>query len=267
MPPFSFYLHIILQYAIWFFICFGLFSLLARVCPNIRGQRIFRRGMAADLWYWFAAPLFYIYAGLWIITALSVVFFYNMLEAAEFRAHGFGVFIHLPLLLQFFIALFATDLIQYWSHRLFHGKRLWRFHVIHHSPKELDWLSAVRFHPVNILVHSVLVGSIVSLFGFSPAVFVMQFPFYVFYAAMVHANLNWTFGPLKYVFASPVFHRFHHTSPEEGGEKNFAPILSFFDLLFGTFYMPQGVLPMVFGVKETVPETIVGQLMYPFKKE
>jgi sterol desaturase/sphingolipid hydroxylase (fatty acid hydroxylase superfamily) len=81
----------------------------------------------------------------------------------------------------------------------------------------------------------------------------------------VHANLNWTLGPLKYVIATPVFHRWHHGPPNEGGEKNFAPTFSFWDVMFGTFYMPEGKLPQTYGVDDArFPQGFVGQLVYPF---
>ena len=34
-------------------------------------------------------------------------------------------------------------------HRLLHRPLLWRFHAVHHSSTQVDWLSAVRVHPVN----------------------------------------------------------------------------------------------------------------------
>jgi hypothetical protein len=84
---------------------------------------------------------------------------------------------------------------------------------------------------------------------------------------VVHANLNWTFGPLRFVFASPVFHRWHHTTLEEGLNKNFAPTFPFLDLVFGTFYMPPGKLPEQFGNGESdFPEDFWGQFCYPFRK-
>ena len=59
-------------------------------------------------------------------------------------------------------------------------------------------------------------------------------PFTTFHSAFVHANLSWTLGPFKYVLATPVFHRWHHTSLEEGGNTNFAGTFPLWDILFGT---------------------------------
>ena len=68
------------------------------------------------------------------------------------------------------------------------------------------------------------------LAGISPNVLVFLGPFTIAHSAFVHANLNWTLGPFKYVLAGPVFHRWHHTAAERGGEKNFASTFPVIDL-------------------------------------
>ena len=81
-------------------------------------------------------------------------------------------------------------------------------------------------------------------------------------SGLVHANLNWTLGPLKYVVAGPVFHRWHHDRGALG--KNFASTLSIFDWMFGTFYMPEGQLPGNYGLTEgDMPESFGAQVLYP----
>ena len=122
--------------------------------------------------------------------------------------------------------------------------------------------------PVNSLLEFGLADVAVLLLSFAPQALVVLVPFNVVYSAMVHANLNWTFGPLRYVFASPVFHRWHHTAQEEGMDKNFAPTFPFLDVVFGTFYMPEGRKPEHYGAPGmNVPETFVGQMIWPFKKQ
>jgi sterol desaturase/sphingolipid hydroxylase (fatty acid hydroxylase superfamily) len=53
---------------------------------------------------------------------------------------------------------------------------------------------------------------------------------------LLHANLPWTFGPLRNALASPAFHRWHHTWEAEGMDRNFSGLFPWIDLLFGTFY-------------------------------
>ena len=49
--------------------------------------------------------------------------------------------------------------------------------------------------------------------------------------------------------------------------KNFAPTFPFLDLAFGTFHMPKGETPCVFGIVDReVPSNLFGQLCYPFRR-
>ncbi|HET7608147.1 MAG TPA: hypothetical protein VFL84_05685 [Gammaproteobacteria bacterium] len=72
---------------------------------------------------------------------------------------------------------------------------------------------------------------------------------------------------LGWLVASPKFHGWHHTSEDEGLDKNFAGLLPLFDVVFGTYYMPKGRLPERFGLaRESIPATIRGQMAYPFRR-
>src|SRR4029077_15225451 len=110
-----------------------------------------------------------------------------------------------------------------------------------------------------------MVDVIMLYMGVAPAVLLFLVPFQTMTALFVHANLNWTLGPLKYVLATPVFHRWHHTMPDEGGNSNFASTFAMWDLLFGTFHMPVGRLPARYGVDDPqFPAGFLKQLAYPF---
>ena len=122
----------------------------------------------------------------------------------------------------------------YWLHRMFHGGGFWKYHAIHHSSEELDWISAARFHPVNLMLGTITVDVILLMAGISPNVMLWVGPFTTFHSAFVHANLNWTLGPFKYVLATPVFHRWHHTTQQEGRHTNFAgtfPVLNALNIM------------------------------------
>jgi sterol desaturase/sphingolipid hydroxylase (fatty acid hydroxylase superfamily) len=93
-------------------------------------------------------------------------------------------------------------------------------------------------------------------------VFIVLGPFNIMASVFVHANLDWTLGPFKYVFVSPVFHRWHHARKTQG--VNFASTFAVWDCLFGTFHMPQGALPDNYGIDDTaMPEGLMAQLSYP----
>ena len=62
------------------------------------------------------------------------------LKTGQYR--GFGPIGHLPRWPQFILAFLLGDFLLYWIHRWFHGRRLWRFHAVHHSSEQLDWVAA-----------------------------------------------------------------------------------------------------------------------------
>jgi sterol desaturase/sphingolipid hydroxylase (fatty acid hydroxylase superfamily) len=236
------------------------FAVLVRLMPCNPGMYWWkdRRAAAADLLYWLLVPLVARLGRTLLLIAGVVLLFGgrepHLLPVAD-----------RPLWQQCVAVLLVQDLILYWMHRLFHTRTGWSFHAVHHSPAVLDWTVAARFHPVNVLLEFGLADVAVLLAGFSPRALLLLAPFNVVYSAMVHANLNWTFGPLRYLLASPVFHRWHHTTREEALDRNFASTFPFLDLVFGTFYMPRGVLPAEFGNgSDDYPEGFWAQLIRPF---
>lgn len=236
------------------------FALLARWMPCNPGKfwGNDRSAAATDLIYWFLIPLFVRWSKTGMLV-LGVTYLFGG-ELPNSRTIG-----ALPIWLQCVLVLVIQDVMLYGVHRVFHTRQAWAFHAIHHSPRVLDWASAARNHVVNHLFSFVLVDVVVLLMGFSAESLMILAPFSMIYSSMVHANLNWTFGPLRYVFASPVFHRWHHVSEGEGIDKNFASTFPVLDLLFGTFYMPEGVLPERFGNGDPdFPDDFVGQMIYPF---
>jgi sterol desaturase/sphingolipid hydroxylase (fatty acid hydroxylase superfamily) len=236
--------------------------------PAVSGQPLWRRDSRVDLLYWFCTPLVtraiskaVAVAG--VVIALAVLGHQMGPEAAR----GFGPVMSQPqwvIVLEMFV---VGDVVGYWTHRWFHGSCLWKFHAVHHSSTQLDWLSAVRVHPVNDALSKLVLAVTLACLGFPLPALAAYVPFLTFYAILLHANVSWSFGPLRYVIASPLFHRWHHTTEEQGLDKNFAPLFPFVDLLFGTFYMPQGQQPSRFGTNEThVPSNFVGQLLFPFRR-
>jgi sterol desaturase/sphingolipid hydroxylase (fatty acid hydroxylase superfamily) len=247
---------------VWLAIGLTAFGLLHWMFKAQR-QRFWRSDMKTDLAYWFLGPLVYGYIALAAHTyAVGYAHLDRIVSAVTAPLASTSI------LTQVAIILLLTDMLQYWGHRLFHQNLLWRFHSIHHAPTQVDWLTSTRMHPVNFVLYYTLINFLISLLGFSPKAFFFLVPFNTLSSFLVHANLNWTFGPLRYAIASPVFHRWHHTYADQGGNKNFASTFPFLDLAFGTFYMPKDQLPFLFGTPDQkVPNHLLGQLRYPFKRQ
>jgi sterol desaturase/sphingolipid hydroxylase (fatty acid hydroxylase superfamily) len=200
---------------------------------------------------------------------LGAALFFGITSAdglVAFYDNGHGPLAQLPLAVQAGLFLAGSDFMNYWIHRAFHRSAMWKYHAVHHSSADLDWLSAARFHPINIFLGSVATDAVLLMAGISPNVLVFLGPFTVAHSAFVHANLNWTLGPFRTVLAGPVFHRWHHTAADRGGEKNFASTFPILDVLFGTFYMPERALPDRYGVADQgFPPSFGEQMLYPFR--
>ncbi len=240
-------------------------GLLERLFPATPPDLLHRPGIAIDALYWLFTPLVTksITTIALAIAACSAYALFGWPITGE-AMKGFGPIAAQPTWLQAIELLIAADLTGYWVHRWFHVTPLWRFHAIHHSPKQLDWLSAYRMHPLNDALARIAQTLPLLLLGFSPLVIAGFVPFIVIYVVFLHANIGWTFGPFRHVLASPTFHRWHHTSEQEGIDRNYATLFPIWDVLFGTYYVPRRQ-PARYGVKDdSVPETFWGQMLYPF---
>lgn len=233
---------------------------LERVFPLHR-QKIFRRGWQTDLKHFFVS-----HAGVQLLSFASMIpaqaafgwvlqFDFQKTVAAQ------------PVPLQFIEILLAVDFMTYWVHRTFHRVPwLWNFHAIHHSSREMDWLAGSRMHLVDVLVTRSAAFIPVFVLGFAPAALYAYLVFVSFHAVYIHANVRWRWPLLRWIIATPEFHHWHHTSDEEGLDKNFAGFLPVWDVLFGTAHQPAH-WPKNYGtVKFQPPETWLGQLAYPFRR-
>lgn len=222
-----------------------------------------------DLGWWVVTPLFTGTLGrLLLLGVLALV-----ARAAGFGTDGDGFLAHvqaalpfarLPWPLAFVTALVIADFFGYWSHRVRHTVALWRVHAVHHAAEDLSALSAARLHPLDEALDTILIGVPVLLLGFPLPIYAALGPFFVLHTLMLHARVDWTFGPLGRVFASPRFHRRHHARGLPAA--NFGGVFAIFDVVFGTFVMPVED-PAAFGIDERdVPESLWAQLAYPFRR-
>ena len=246
------------------------FAVLARLSACNPGQPWWHKSdIVTDLCYWFFIPLMarFVRIGLLVVGAALVFDIHGADALIKFYENGHGPLSELPLWAQGCIFLVASDFLLYWNHRAFHGTKLWKYHAVHHSSKELDWISAARFHPANLFLGAIAVDVLLLLAGISPNIMVVIGPLTIAHSAFVHANLNWTLGPCKYVLATPVFHRWHHTALNRGGSSNFAGTFAIWDVLFGTFYMPEREMPDAYGIEDAnFPHGFGSQMLYPFRQ-
>jgi sterol desaturase/sphingolipid hydroxylase (fatty acid hydroxylase superfamily) len=234
-------------------VAFTLFGALSFVFADRKTQALVRRDVLDDVIYFL----------------LSVIVYSKVLGWISHASHwpaSVALVARWPLWLQAIVVFIAYDALQYALHRWFHGRTLWPFHAVHHSAREIDILTSFRFHPVNFLIYTGVPTVALLLAGFSPAAFAVLAPINFLMGALTHANLNWTYGPFRYLVASPMFHRWHHADQGTGRSCNYAPNFPLFDLMFGTFHMPKGETPLAYGF-EGAPERIDRQMLFPWRRQ
>lgn len=186
------------------------------------------------------------FANLGIVTVdtLMVRFLFPVLPAGLAllcRQEGWGLLNHFPV--PYGIAVFSgvilLDFFIYVQHVLLHHMpTLWRLHGVHHTDLDFDVTTAVRFHPVEILLSMAIKLGVVYLFGL-PAMAVILFEIILNSTAMFsHSNLRLPLrldGVLRLLIVTPDMHRVHHSVIIREHNSNFGFNLSLWDRLFGTY--------------------------------
>ncbi len=161
--------------------------------------------------------------------------------AAWCQTRGWGVFnvLEIPFWITVVLSVLALDLVIYLQHVMFHSvPALWRLHRVHHADVEFDVTTALRFHPVEVLLSMVIKIATVAAVG-PPAIAVLAFEVLLNATAMFnHSNLR--IPPrleavLRIMIVTPDMHRVHHSVRVPETNSNFGFNLTWWDFLFGTY--------------------------------
>lgn len=171
-----------------------------------------------------------------------------------------------PKWLQIAEALFLTEFLIYWGHRITHEVPfLWRFHSVHHSVNYLDWIAGERRHPIDGLFMSLFTAIPLLITGFDLVDLLIVGVFNESWDMTIHANLKWRLKFMDRIWVTTEYHHWHHSTQKEVRDKNYAGALPIMDILFGTYYLPKDEHPGPYGIDTHMPATYLGQLIQPFR--
>jgi sterol desaturase/sphingolipid hydroxylase (fatty acid hydroxylase superfamily) len=144
-----------------------------------------------------------------------------------------------PGMLEGLIGFVALDLIIYAQHIAFHKvPMLWRLHRMHHADLDIDVSTGLRFHPIEIILSTLIKIAVVLLVGV-PAAAVIAFEVALNATSMFnHSNAampNWLDRVLRLLVVTPDMHRVHHSIRRHETDSNFGFNLPWWDRLFGTY--------------------------------
>lgn len=218
--------------------------------------------------------------GLIAIDTVMLRLFFPLLAvgAAQVAANnGWGLFhwLEIPLTTAVIASLLVLDLAVYAQHVAFHKLTpLWRLHRTHHTDLDLDVTTALRFHPLEIMLSMLIKLALVTALGVPP-VAVLLFEVLLNATAMFnHSNVYCS--PkldrlLRWLIVTPDMHRVHHSIHRTETDSNFGFNLPWWDRLFGTYQdQPQDGHPgMIIGLeyfRDWRAIRLDGLLLQPFLK-
>jgi len=136
------------------------------------------------------------------------------------------------------LGVLLIDATDYPFHILTHRvPLLWRYHRVHHSDHELDSTSAIRFHPLEVLVLTAWQTMTLALLGVGFAGFAIFNALLVILVVIQHANLRfpeWFESTVGAVFVTARWHRVHHSDDRHYTDAHYADVFTFWDRMFGT---------------------------------
>lgn len=137
------------------------------------------------------------------------------------------------------LGLLLLDLAIYLQHRVFHAVPwLWRLHRMHHADPDFDTTTALRFHPVEIVLSMAIKLAIVALLGLPPIAVVVFEVVLNATALFNHGNValpGWLEPLARRMIVTPEMHRIHHSTDPVETNSNYGFNLPWWDRLFGTY--------------------------------
>jgi sterol desaturase/sphingolipid hydroxylase (fatty acid hydroxylase superfamily) len=224
----------------------------------LRKQRVFRTGLLTDLTHILVNGA---------VTTVAVVALVVVAAIPVFWIRRFDLVGALPTEVAVGLAVALVAVGNYWGHRLTHQVPfLWRFHSVHHSIEQMDWIAAGRLHPFDSAFTQAFTIMPLFVLGYGGGVFAGVAVFITLLAIFQHANVRIRFPVLRWIVPTPEWHHWHHAIDDEARDKNFG--LPVVDKIFGTAHMPKGKYPTGFGTHSPVPqEGYLEHIAYPFTKQ
>jgi sterol desaturase/sphingolipid hydroxylase (fatty acid hydroxylase superfamily) len=244
--------------------------LLERRFPVHPRQRTWRVGLAHDaVWFGVTSIAHVLVLSAW--AAALTVLYQTYCPWLTITAVG-----RLPTPAKWALWVLAVDLLEWCHHRLKHAVPwLWQFHAVHHSQRELNLFTDMRYHHVEYLVSRTVMTFPLLMLQANLAEVTYYGILHGWYTRLIHTGIRTDLGPLRHLLVTPQSHRVHHSIEPAHTDRNFGVIFACWDVLFGTQYRGWNEYPAT-GVRDphfpversanalALAGTLIRQHLYPF---
>ncbi len=180
-----------------------------------------------------------------------------------------------PEWLSIIVTLLFLDFAVYGQHVVSHKwSPLWYLHQVHHTDLEFDATTALRFHPLEIMISMIYKVLCIYLIGANPWAVIVFEIILNGAATFNHSNINIPLeidNKLRWFIVTPDMHRIHHSTLPTEINSNYGFSLSCWDKLCKTYVaepqQPQTI--MAIGLDTLCEQRELGLmalLLLPFKK-
>lgn len=193
------------------------------------------------------------------------------------RVNGFGALHWLvgagaPAWAGWVLSFLLLDLFAYAWHVAAHKvPALWRFHAVHHSDAHVDASTTFRFHTGEVVLECSAMLVLLPLLGVTVPQLLVYKLVLMPVALFHHSNMRLPRvidRPLRAVVVTPWMHWVHHSRTLPETDSNFASVLPWWDMLFGTYRPLRDPGSLEIGLDVLPGEeqaTLKGMLMTPLK--
>lgn len=183
----------------------------------------------------------------------------------------------LPLSARIILGLLLLDFIGAWlvhwtEHKI---KWMWRFHIIHHTDRQIDVTSALRHHPGESIFRALFTLLAIVVSGAPMGIVMLYQTLSALLSQFNHANIHLPAPVDRFLtlfIVSPDMHKVHHHYKLPLTDSNYGNIFSFWDRLFGCYIRVKNVKDeLIYGIdthmdKEDT-EIIKNLLLIPFRPD
>ena len=162
----------------------------------------------------------------------------------------------------YFLSLdFAGYWIHYWCHMV---PMLWNFHKPHHTAETLTPWTLFRQHPIEffflntvpalfagLMLGLVLYGTGTKIHAGTVAAIGLQ-TYVAFFVVdfLSHVHIPISYGWLNRIVLAPVMHNLHHSLEPQHRDKNIGVLLTVWDWMFRTLYLPKNGEAWAWGLNQ-----------------